>query len=379
MRHVCAFLLCLGISSCALLSGCGGGGGGTSQTGQVLNLAGNWQANTISNFGFNTFLSGTITQSGSSISGTMSISGSPCANSGALSGTVSGSSVTLSLAEGTQSVSLTGTASANGNSITGTYQAPTGGCTNGDSGTFTATKSTSNAGCVPAPIGIVSWWKGEDNALDQYGANPGTLQGGVTFGPGEVGQAFYLDGSTGYVNVPDSATLQAITATATVEMWAQPQALPSGGSAYLYARRDPLTSENFSVYILDDGTLTVLLRTTTSPTTTGSKFASAPGAVMFGKMQHLAVAANLTASSVNAYVNGVAVPLTVVYGPGTLGGTFFPVTNLYLGRREDASVEGQTGAAYFPGVLDEVSLYSTALTQNQIVSIVNAGSAGKCQ
>jgi hypothetical protein len=61
-----------------------------------------------------------------------------------------------------------------------------------------------------------------------------------------------------------------------------------------------------------------------------------------------------------------------------LGGTFSPVTHLYLGRREDVSVEGQTGAAYFPGVLDEVSLYSTVLTQSQIASVVDAGSAGKC-
>lgn len=365
-------ILCLGLSGCS-------GGGGSSQSAQVLNLAGNWQANTTSNLGFNTFLSGTLAQTGNQISGTMSISGSPCATSGTLNGTVTGRSVTLSLTEGAQSVSLSGTASVDGNSMTGTYQAPAGGCTSGDSGTFSATRSTTNAGCATVPPGIVSWWKGEDNALDAEGTNPGVLQGGVTFGLGEVGQAFYLDGSTGYVDVPDSSSLQAIATTVTVEMWAQPQALPSGGYAYLYARRDPLTSESFSVYILDDGTLTVLLRTTTSPTETGSKFASGPGAVTFGKMQHIAATANLSTSGVSAYVNGVGVPLTVVYGPTTLGGTFSPVTNLYLGRREDPSVEGQANAAYFPGILDEVSLYSTALTENQIVSIVNAGNAGKCQ
>lgn len=227
------------------------------------------------------------------------------------------------------------------------------------------------------PPGIVSWWKGEGNALDQEGVNPGTLEGGVNFSLGKVGQAFYLDGSTGYVNVPDSSSLQAISTTVTVEMWVQPTVPSTGG--YLYARRDPITSENFSVYVQNDGTLTVLLRTTTSPTETGSKFSSAPGAVAFGETQHIAATANLSTSSVNAYVNGVAVPLTVVYGPATLGGTFAPVTHLYLGRREDPSLEGQAGAAYFPGMLDEVSLYSTALTQNQIESIVSAGGAGKCQ
>jgi hypothetical protein len=366
----------LAVVGCFGLAACSGGGGG-SQSAQVLNLGGFWQTSTISALGYDTFLAGNLTQTGSQISGTLTIIGSPCTASGTLTGTVSGSSVTMSLTEGLQSVSLTGTASSDGNSIAGTYQAPSGGCTNGDSGTFTATRTSSNAGCTPVPPGIVSWWKGEGNALDAESANPGTVEGGVTFLLGKVGQAFYLDGSTGYVNVPDSSSLQAISTTVTVEMWVQPTVPSSGG--YLYSRRDPLTSENFSVYVLNDGTLTVLLRTTTSPTETGSKFASVPCAVEFGQTQHIAATANLSTSSVNAYVNGVAVPLSVVYGPATLGGTFAPVTHLYLGRREDPSVEGQAGAAYFPGMLDEVSLYSTALTQNQIESIVSAGSAGKCQ
>ena len=80
-----------------------------------------------------------------------------------------------------------------------------------------------------------------------------------------------------------------------------------------------------------------------------------------------------------AYVNGVAVPLTVVFGPATLSGTFVSVPNLYLGRREDAGVEGQAGAGYFAGSLDEISLYSAELTQTQIQTIVSAGSSGKCQ
>ena len=364
----------------AILAGCGGGSGGSSsQSATVLNLAGNWQASTSSNLGYNTFLSGTLTQTGNQISGNMSISGSPCAFSGMLSGTVSGSSVTLSLTEGSQSVSLTGTATQDGNSMTGTYQAPSGGCTNGDSGTFTATRITSNSACAPVPPGIVSWWQGEGNAQDATGTNPGVVQGGVTFGPGEVGQAFHLDGSTGYVDVPDSASLQAIATTVSVEMWAQPKTLQTNAVAYLYARRDPLTSESLSVYLTAAGAVGVLLRTSSSPTETGSKFESAGGIITFGKFQHIAVTVDTNTSAIGAYVNGSGVPLTDVYGPSTFSGTFAPVSNLYLGRREDASVEGQAGAAYFPGALDEISLYSTELSQGQVQAVVNAGSAGKCR
>ena len=37
------------------------------------------------------------------------------------------------------------------------------------------------------------------------GGNSGTLQGGVTFTPGEVDQAFDFAGSTGYVHVPHNS------------------------------------------------------------------------------------------------------------------------------------------------------------------------------
>ena len=426
MRHVFAFLdiklMCMGLLVLSLVA-CGSGGTQSASSKSTTEMAGNWSITTTESGQVDTMQltmvpngtpipnsQGEVTACNWLAADLMALQGPACFfasynlyspvgsifDSNPLIGPLNivvgvsqdpapaGSSVSIAFSEVYNDSDywvFSGAGTVTNGTISGTWEcnvqaAPS--CA-GMSGTFSGSRSTSSAECVPVPPGIVSWWKGEDNALDQEGMNPGVLQGGITFGPGKVGQAFYLDGSTGYVDVPDSSSLEAIATTVTVEMWTQPQVLPSGGVAYLYARRDPLTSENFSVYVLNDGTLTVLLRTTTSPTETGSKFASAPGAVAFGQTQHIAATANLTTSSVNAYVNGVAAPLSVVYGPATLGGTFSPVTHLYLGRREDPSVEGQAAAAYFPGMLDEVSLYSTALTQNQIESIVSAGSAGECQ
>ena len=235
------------------------------------------------------------------------------------------------------------------------------------------------ASCSAVPSGMVSWWPGEKTGQDVYGNNRGTVTGGVTFTPAEVALGFNLDGSTGYINVPNSSSLSGIQRTVSVEMWASPRSLPAGSSGYLFSRRNPLLSESFSIYIRDDGTLGVLLRTTSSPTETGSKFESAPGAVTFGKVQHIAATADTNTSTVAAYINGVVVPLFVVYGPSDFSGTFAAVPYLYLGRRQAASVEGQSGAAYFPGTLDEVSLYSSVLSQSQIASIVAHGLNGKCR
>ena len=126
----------------------------------------------------------------------------------------------------------------------------------------------------------------------------------MTFSPGGVGLGFNFYGSTGYVNVPNSNSLKAIKQTVTVEMWAIPQPLPPQDDvAYMYSRRDPLVAESFSIYVVGDGTVGVLLDTTNS--STSSKFESAPGAVAFGQLQHIAATADANSSSVNAYVNGV--------------------------------------------------------------------------
>jgi Concanavalin A-like lectin/glucanases superfamily len=67
--------------------------------------------------------------------------------------------------------------------------------------TFISATTTAHAdGCIPPPAGLAYWWQAEGNALDFAGGNNGTLQGGVTFTNGEVGQAFSFDGSSGFVS-----------------------------------------------------------------------------------------------------------------------------------------------------------------------------------
>jgi len=61
--------------------------------------------------------------------------------------------------------------------------------------------------CSPAPVGLASWWSGDGNALDSRLRNNGTLVGNVSFGAGQVGQAFDFANPGGRVEVPDSANL----------------------------------------------------------------------------------------------------------------------------------------------------------------------------
>ncbi len=141
----------------ALAVGCGGG---NSSPSNQINITGNWQFTFASIHGEIGTGSGMITQSGSSFSGTLALT-SNCATSGTISGTISGTALTATLDENGQAVSLSGTVASTGSSTSGTYTAAAGGCTNGDTGTWSAARidvSGSFAGTInPAdllPVGI---------------------------------------------------------------------------------------------------------------------------------------------------------------------------------------------------------------------------------
>ena len=87
-------------------------------------------------------LIGRLNLTGNSVSGTLTLTGSPCASSGSLTGTVTGTSLSLQLQEGDQSVSLTGTADPTFANASGAYTASSGGCLNGDFGTWKGVKIT---------------------------------------------------------------------------------------------------------------------------------------------------------------------------------------------------------------------------------------------
>ena len=77
--------------------------------------------------------------------------------------------------------------------------------------------TNASADCVAPPAGLVSWWRGEANALDQAGTNHGTLAGNATYGAGRVGQGFVFDGYADLATVGNPTSLQ--LQDFTIEVW----------------------------------------------------------------------------------------------------------------------------------------------------------------
>lgn len=69
------------------------------------------------------------------------------------------------------------------------------------------------------PSGLAAYWSADGNAKDSVGANDGKLMGGARLAPGKVGNAFSLNGTSGYVSIPDSPSLEAFVGSITVVAW----------------------------------------------------------------------------------------------------------------------------------------------------------------
>ncbi|HVM47903.1 MAG TPA: LamG-like jellyroll fold domain-containing protein [Candidatus Acidoferrum sp.] len=218
--------------------------------------------------------------------------------------------------------------------------------------------------CVPAAAGIVAWWPAEGNANDSWGTNNGTLRGGAGFAPGEVGQAFSFDGSSGSVLVPDSPALR-FTNAMTIEAWIYPTAV--GG----------IPREIVSKYFGGDGHLSY----TTSIDTSGQAYLviSSDGATTAAGVDYIVVytadtvpvnqwshfAATYDGAVAKVYLNGALenqAPWTKGICPGN--------SPLVIGEALYQS--------FFAGLIDEPTLYNRALSPAEIQQIYSAGSAGKC-
>jgi len=221
-----------------------------------------------------------------------------------------------------------------------------------------------HAPATPLPT-LLAAWPGDVSAVDPVGGQHGTLQLGTAFDLGVRHQAFAFDGVDDYVLIPDSAVLDSLSTTATVDAWIKPE-VPVGAEGWIFSRRDPFVSEGFSVALLQDGRMQLTVRTTTSPTVSGSTFRSTAPVITFGQWQHVAAAVDTVAGTAQLWVNGQPLTLTTVFGPATLSGTLANVNQQYLGRRQDPNTAG--GGGHFKGEIDEVRLYGRTLTLAEVQS-----------
>ena len=210
--------------------------------------------------------------------------------------------------------------------------------------------------CVPPPSNLIAWYRAQNNALDtsQY-ANHGTLQNGASFAVGKVGQAFVLDGVDDAVTAPQTIP---ITSSFTAEAWINPTSLQNNPVVF---ERSGGENDRIGLQILPDGTFGGYLD---SP----NQFNVIGGTIPTNTFTHVVYLFDDAANSARLYVNGVQVASATE-------------TRSPFGNTGTLTIGGSPVSAapdFFPGLIDELTLYNRALTDAEIQGIFNAGSAGKC-
>jgi hypothetical protein len=208
--------------------------------------------------------------------------------------------------------------------------------------------------CSTPGSNLISWWRAESNTLDQVTGNTGTLQGDADFGPGQAGAGFVLDGNGDAITLSNPPTLQ--VQNFTIEGWikrASTLAVSSGtadGMLFSYG----LNGYGFGIH--PGGQLFLAKMSVDSVT-------AAP-AITDTDFHHVAV--TKAATNVVFYVDGIAYPV-----PG-YGSTFTFTTSAAIGAR------GDNLASSFLGMIDELSIYSRALSSVEMQAIFLAGISDKC-
>jgi hypothetical protein len=238
--------------------------------------------------------------------------------------------------------------------------------------------------CDPVPSGLVAWWPVdeqhgavtvEDIAVNGY--HPGTPSPGGVIGAGGLG-----DGP-----MPASLCTPAIYGKvgSSLYFWRQgidnryirvatqfsPNSFQPIVEKMLYNGITPATGYRF---YLGSGSSGDGLLSFTLAWTDGYATLQSPSPITVGSWQHVAATVGrdpVNGSDVKIFVNGTVVNSS----------TFF-LYNESIGNTEDLFIGGSILGGqidYLDLAIDEVELYDTVLTQEQIFSIVQADSFGKCK
>ena len=227
--------------------------------------------------------------------------------------------------------------------------------------------------CTPPPSGLVAWWPGDGNYNDIVGSNNGTPANNVLFQAGEVGQAFSLNEpgpvpfncpSCAYIAITNN--LPSATVAVTVAAWVYPDQsqLSQGSLEWVYTQLGTFGPQQ-------------------GPGTSGPQL-GIQGTDIFWRPNgdneggvSFAIPANAWTFLVGTY--DVATGLSVLYVNGNVvwthtinGSVPVPLTYTpYIGKRLDQE--------FWVGRIDELQIFSRALSASEIQTIYNAGAAGECK
>jgi len=226
----------------------------------------------------------------------------------------------------------------------------------------------------PLTKGLIHEWKFDGDANDSIGTLNGTTVGAVTYASAQIGQGIVLDGNTMGVTLPAVADMQ-FQASFTVSAWAKLNSYPSGGRQWdtiAFDGDDRGGNDPWYLSVNPGGLLEFQID--------GAAFPASPGALdhafPLNQMTLVTATYDLPSGTMTLYLNGAQVEQL------TGNKTLTPVVPLDSGSQPGTGI-GNVNA--FPssafnfawdGTIDDVRIYSRALSASEVLKLYNRGLAG---
>ncbi len=208
----------------------------------------------------------------------------------------------------------------------------------------------------PLKNNLISWWdmdepSGTRNDTHAYsGLNNGTVTG-ATQTTGKFSNAYSFNGTSDYISVADSSSLEA-SGTKTVSAWVKTSSSSDQSIASKY--RDDTAEDGWSFY-LSSGTVGGIVKNSIG---TGVSVATST-TVNDGNWHHVAMTWDTNSGTIKIYIDGALSTTS-----GALSGTYSGNTRaLSIGRRINLS---DATNIPFNGSIDEVRIYSRVLPLAEI-------------
>lgn len=233
---------------------------------------------------------------------------------------------------------------------------------------YAASGRTTSAALTTGPV---SRWPADGNANDVVGSNNGTLQGGVAFGLGKVGQGFRLNGTDGRVYISNDPSLS-ITDSISVDAWINPAStfgLSPGGAQIIIAKHDAFRSDTSWYFRINDGGALAFDVDQDGAGTIGQGVVTAQSVVLPNVFTHVAATFNVATQATKIYVNGVTVPVTPA-AKSPVKSIFVSSTPVYIGTSIDSVGHFNW---FFKGMIDDVEVFNRALGDSEIQAVYAMG------
>ncbi len=228
--------------------------------------------------------------------------------------------------------------------------------------------------CVPPPSGMAAWYSFDQSGSSQQDLtsyNNTATAHATTSIAGEVSNALQFDGTASFVQAPDQSWLNMGAGNLSLDAWVKiSNPADDNGVVVLVDKRQstPILGYHLFLYY---GRLGLQLADSSGY----SNYISTT-AVPADNLWHLVAVTVVRNSHTGGvwYLDGH--PIDVPFDPtARIGSLNSSGTPLLIGVRQ----AGLGGGAFFKGGLDELEIFSRALSATEILSLYQAGPAGKCK